>query len=344
MSKIVGILGIVIIGALFLPTAMFAQEFELEVKQVQPDSMVGGSIPIEVTVTYIGKKPIEWAKFGGYSLTSSHVLRSFEFENIPAGWEDRWKNKLLDMTHNIEGMGPVTRTLCTGDKMHARLYLQDYFRKMTTGRHPLTIVYRPTGMKKQFYVELTPFDEGRFIEFVDSILEKIENKGLSYDERLNAFNEVYYLSHPSLSGIYLAILKDKSDFWSMYTVYRAFARNALEHEDCLEELVRYLPTVEDGNYANAVFEEWERAKATLPNELLSTLRNSENNKVREYATAYAEHMKKYPSPKWPSREPRHAEPNKVKEATNWILPALIIIGVVIAGVVLFFLLRRRQAQ
>jgi len=206
--------GVTVVAVLLLslPTLGVAQEFSLEARQVESESIVGGAIPIEVTVTYVGKEPVKWENF---DLRSNSLSRSFmlgAFGKVE-GWQDRWENKMID--DSLSRAMPGSRMLNPGNSMRARLYLQDYFSQMTPGKHELVIFYRTknTRISRSFTVNLVPFSQEVFTRFVEAVLKKIENKTLPQEERQDALRETLYLLHPNLSKVYLAVLKDKSDFW-----------------------------------------------------------------------------------------------------------------------------------
>ena len=279
--------GVTVVAVLLLslPTLGVAQEFSLEARQVESESIVGGAIPIEVTVTYVGKEPVKWENF---DLRSNSLSRSFmlgAFGKVE-GWQDRWENKMID--DSLSRAMPGSRMLNPGNSMRARLYLQDYFSQMTPGKHELVIFYRTknTRISRSFTVNLVPFSQEVFTRFVEAVLKKIENKTLPQEERQDALRETLYLLHPNLSKVYLAVLKDKSDFWDKPSAYRAFARNAMKFEECLKELVKFLSTVEDGKDSAVAFEELRDGKVTLTKEQVDTLLSSKSANVRKFTTNF----------------------------------------------------------
>ena len=367
----VKVIGIALVAQLCLFTTAFAQEFHLDVKQADARAMAGGSIALDVIVTYLGRKPLTWL-----SITPDELRRSILKFGVPRGWKDRFGEQ---PPRGIE-VGGLNRvpypTINQGDKVYHRIYLQDYFSEVVPGTHTLTVTYTRGGGSgtTEIILHLVPFDEQRFTMFVDSVLKKVQDKKLPQDDRRRVLDEVYYLLHPNLSKVYFAMLKDKSHFWDKSGVYRAFARNAAQFEECKKELLSYLSAEADDEYCVAVLNELRRigGENELPEEYVDVMLDSKSERVRhatEKFISFVEEIKKRREhlralQKIPEREQNKTMPTQphgteedepvavekaeppqaeVEQKGGWLfVPGLIAAGVVIAGVVLFLLLRRRR--
>jgi hypothetical protein len=345
-------------------SAAFAQDFRLDIEQADPESMAGGSVPLDITLTYLGEVPVQWRDF---ELRSDHVRRSFEF-SVPEGWKDKWEGKLFDWGTSFSGPGPAP--LNKGNKKRTRIYLQDYFSKITPGRHTLVILHRETETKREFTLQLYPFDENKFSKFIQSSLKKIQSKEYPMDERADAVQSVLHLSDPKLSQVYQAALKDASLASFFITpVYEAYARNAVQYESCRRDLIQYLSTLVDSRGALVVFFIWEREGLRLSEDEIQALLRSKNSDIRKQAEVYVAHQSKEknatagpnsaqpkprpeeiepgtPKPKPPPGEIEPITPKAAREATDdhahWLLPCSITAGIVLAGVVIFIVLLRRR--
>jgi hypothetical protein len=290
-------------------TALAANgEFEVSLRQADPAAMAGGSVALEFELRYKGAQP-----FVTDSLEPPVCFEpwrpALRFDP-PKGW------KPLRMGRRAEGarLGKGSYYVCgrqTGLEIRkrqdfkGRIYLQDYFERITPGRHTLRFSLplrdvnsnRAVRLVGTATVSLQPFDKVKFAAYVDELLafvtkeeeepadggpaaeedlDEAELRALEEEEdhirrrRMERCKELLSLRHEEVLRAYTTILETKSLMFVHHTVRSVLAERTLESAAAREVAVKF---VGGANEADRRFflEFWKRNDIQLSQTEMETI-------------------------------------------------------------------------
>jgi hypothetical protein len=179
------------------------------------------------------------------------------------------------------------------------------------------------------------------------------NSKQSYDRRLDACRQLIWVNHESAVKFLFEILQDEKLLpchWETQSCLYAFSKKS---KSILDALVSYLQESGTKNDSLYFFSLWKRDKVDIKWEFILKLLQSDRPWIRDRAretfgenASEAHQPNREPEPKVEKKEPhisRPERPEPAPERTNWLVPGLIIAVVVLAGVVVFLLLRGKRS-
>ncbi len=361
-------------------SAVYASDFEMKAVPVEGRTIAGGPVVIDVSIRYTGRKPIVITEAPGTGGTGSltDMRQGFSAIQAPGGWKKRKVSTGQGGTFQFPKRrlqpGDVIRKkvflhYCFSEIPAGKATVELSY--PVAGRNGVggKLLAKLSTKVELDVVEGSPAElHSLFSQTMKVVRDTGETpKGKAHEEwlqscvrRLNACRQLIWVKHESVLPFLFKILQIQS---AQVDACHSEARSSIyslstSSESALDGLVDYLLQSGKESDARFFFWKWKRDKVDIGRERILKLLQSEKPWIKDAAReTFAENTSQLqspndkPIPEQPTK-PSQPEP-KVREALtgkpseaqpdsgNWLLPGMIGAVIVLAGVVIFLILRRR---